>query len=424
MIRETQSLIDRREEDFVDKNNRRESLIQSEEIDEKEHVVFFYHIETLDDLVYWVNKDVTAVESMLIEIRKENVELNNLYNAIVDERTRYEVEYERLKKRVEELEHDRDDENENMKSLDVSVESVRDASVKVDVSAFVMTTISIATSKKLSDSLIFIDDKDSNIEDWLSAMKNKLKKNADWFSTETSKKTYVRTRIDEDSMKHLTSRFKKNSIKSFLIVEEIFDDLNRVFDDLNKRINALKAYRRLKQVKTNKEFHIFFAKFQRLASDSKIYDEAILLKNLKDKMFWNLQKTLTSNIYKVIDLYEFVRLCQFIDQILRDVDNKTRNFNRDDYEVSISRNNANYQESSRDSNTSKSRFQTSTSSRVASQTSIEEQVNAFSCYNCEKFEHLTRNCKSSKKFNSNNFVREIEKNMSNQENSESESRKE
>jgi hypothetical protein len=40
MIRETQSLIDRRKEDPVDKNNRRESLIQSEEIDEEEHVVF------------------------------------------------------------------------------------------------------------------------------------------------------------------------------------------------------------------------------------------------------------------------------------------------------------------------------------------------------------------------------------------------
>jgi hypothetical protein len=112
----------------------------------------------------------------------------------------------------------------------------------------VMTTINIATSKKLSDSLILIDDKNSNIEDWLSAMRNKLKKNADWFSTETSKKTYVRTRIDEDSMKHLASRFKKNSIKSFLIIEEIFDDFNRVFDDFNKRVNALKAYKRLKQV--------------------------------------------------------------------------------------------------------------------------------------------------------------------------------
>jgi predicted nuclease with TOPRIM domain len=102
---------------------------------------------------------------MLIEIRKENVELNNLYNVIVNERARYEIEYERLKKRVEELEHERSDENENMKSLDVSVESVRDASIRVDVSVFVMTTINIATSKKLFDSLILIDDKNSNIED-------------------------------------------------------------------------------------------------------------------------------------------------------------------------------------------------------------------------------------------------------------------
>ncbi len=58
-------------------------------------------------------------------------------------------------------------------------------------------------------------------------------------------------------MKHLIVRFKKNSIKSFLIAEEIFDDLNRVFDDLNKRVNALKTYKRLKQVEANKKFHTF-----------------------------------------------------------------------------------------------------------------------------------------------------------------------
>jgi hypothetical protein len=100
---------------------------------------------------------------MLIEIRKKNVEINNLYNVIVDERARYEIEYERLKKRVEELEDQREnvDEHENAESLDVSVESVRDASIKVDVS--VMTIV--VTSKKLSDSLILIDDKNSNIED-------------------------------------------------------------------------------------------------------------------------------------------------------------------------------------------------------------------------------------------------------------------
>jgi pyrimidine operon attenuation protein/uracil phosphoribosyltransferase len=96
---------------------------------------------------------------MLIEIRKENVKLNNLYSVIISERAKYEVEYERLEKRVEELE------NENVKSLDVSVESIRDASVRVNASVFVMTTINIVTSKKLSDSFILIDDKNSNIED-------------------------------------------------------------------------------------------------------------------------------------------------------------------------------------------------------------------------------------------------------------------
>ncbi len=235
-----------------------------------------------------------------------------------------------------------------------------------------MTTIDIATSKKLFDSFILIDNKDSNIEDWLSTMKNKLKENVDWFSIETSKRAYVRTRIDENAMKHLTSRFKKNSIKSFFIAEEIFDDLNRMFDDFNKRINALKTYKRLKQIKANKEFHNFFAKFQRLTSDSEIYDEVILLKNLKNKMFWNLQKTLTSDIYKITDLYEFVRLWQFIDQILRNVNNKTKNFNRDDYEKSISKININNQESSRDQNISRSRSQTSASSHVINQASMKE----------------------------------------------------
>jgi hypothetical protein len=204
----------------------------------------------------------------------------------------------------------------------------------------------ISTLKKLLDSFIFINDKNSNIEDWLSTMKNKLKENSDWFSIEISKKAYVRTRIDEDAMKHLTSRFKKDSIKSFMIVEKIFDDLNWVFDDLNKRINVLKAYKRLKQIETNKKFHTFWAEFQRLVSDSKIYDEIILLKDLKNKMFWDLQRTLTSNIYKTIDLYEFARLCQFIDRTLRDVNSKARNINRDEYEESesTSRNNLNNQE--------------------------------------------------------------------------------
>jgi hypothetical protein len=48
MIRKTQSFIDRRKENF----QRREALIQSKEIDEEEHVVFSYHIKTLEEYIY------------------------------------------------------------------------------------------------------------------------------------------------------------------------------------------------------------------------------------------------------------------------------------------------------------------------------------------------------------------------------------
>ncbi len=67
----------------------------------------------------------------------------------------------------------------------------------------------VLTFKKLLDSLVFIDDKDLIINDWLSVMRNKLKENADWFSIDIQQKTYVQIRIDDNVMKHLIFRFFK-----------------------------------------------------------------------------------------------------------------------------------------------------------------------------------------------------------------------
>ncbi len=135
-----------------------------------------------------------------------------------------------------------------------------------------------------------------------------------------------------------------------------------------------------------------------------------------------MQKVLTFDIYKTIDLYEFVKLCQYIDQTLRDVNIKFRN-TRNNYEESISRNNANNQESSREqSNISSSRFRFETfksnannnqkqiNREMSQALEFENQINAFICYNCDKFDHIVRNCKASRKMNSNNYVRKIKKN--------------
>ncbi len=89
----------------------------------------------------------------------------------------------------------------------------------------------VFTFKKLPDSFVFTDDKDLIIDDWLSIMRNKMKDNANWFSIDVQQKAYVRIRIDDNAMKHLISRFFKNSIKSYTIADEIFDDLYQIFDD-------------------------------------------------------------------------------------------------------------------------------------------------------------------------------------------------
>jgi hypothetical protein len=183
----------------------------------------------------------------------------------------------------------------------------------------------------LFDLSVFTDNKNLINNDWLSIMSNKLKKNANWFFIDVQQKAYVRIRIDEDAMKHLIFRFFKNSIKSYIISKKFFDDLYQIFDDSNRRINALKIYRRLKQIESFKNFNTFWAEFQRLVSDFELYNQKALLENLKDKMSYELQKVLVTKSYKVIDLHEFVKMCRYTNQTFKNVNNKFRNI-REDFE--------------------------------------------------------------------------------------------
>jgi hypothetical protein len=52
-------------------------------------------------------------------------------------------------------------------------------------------------------------------------------------------------------------------------------------------------------------------------------------------MFYELQKTLTTKSYKAIDLHEFVKMCRYIDQTLRDVNNNqdVKNFSMMQHEM-------------------------------------------------------------------------------------------
>ncbi len=96
---------------------------------------------------------------------------------------------------------------------------------------------------------------------------------------------------------------------------------------------------------------------------------------------------------------------------------------RKEYKKSTLKKNFNNQESSHEQlNISNLRFRSETfkSNANNNQKSINreisrffafDQVNAFICYNCDKADHMTRNCQASRKMNLNNFVREIKKNV-------------
>ncbi len=407
------------------RNDRRVSIISIEIFDDaSEDARTLFHTRNMNQLKYWMQKDENVLIKTWVDIRDESIYVINEFNKKINEMKNFEIEY-----------NDRIDELNDVKLIIRELKvKLREKNLENTLLSIIENEIIVFIFKKLSDSSVFTNDKDFIIDDWLSAMRNKLEENANWFSIDVQQKTYVRIKIESDAMKHLISRFFKNSIKSYIISNKIFDDLYQIFDDSNCRINALKAYRRLKQVKSFKNFNIFWAEFQRLASDLKLYNQKTLLEDLKDKMSYELQKALVIESYKATDLHEFVKMCRYTNQTLKNVNNKFRNI-REDFANDVEReeiivivnSNQNNDRSISRSRFEISEFESESNFRATTQ-SLESQMNSLNCYNCEKCEHFSRNCRQSRKsMNLNNFVREMnihEKNDSSIDNFEIELKKE
>ncbi len=123
-------------------------------------------------------------------------------------------------------------------------------------------------------------------------------------------------------------------------------------------------------------------------------------------MSYELQKILVIESYKIISLHEFVKMCRYTNQTFKNVNNKFRNIkeNFEDNIDDVTRNkeiiiivNSNQDNQNNDRSISRSSFQISefeSESRFRAITqSSEDQMNSLNCYNCEKSEHFSRNCR-------------------------------
>jgi hypothetical protein len=360
------------------RSSRRESIIPPHEVDEEGKAPTAYHIENLEQLRDWMKEDPEATSSMIQELRKNNDIMTSEYNMIIEKHDHlFDLYQALLNKTVNQ-------------DGGVPIGPVHDGGTPEP---------KLVTSKKLPDPPIFTDGKDPLIDDWLSAMRNKLEGNADWYLTALQEKAYVRTRIGGDAIRHLSSRFKKDSVKPFLSAEEIFEELNLIFGDPNKRVNSMKAFRRLKQLGPFKEFSAFWSEFQRLASDAELYDKEMLIEDLKDKMSFELQKAMVNESFDATELHAFARKCQYTDQVLRDVENKAR-YRGGMTGVSSSAGGRSNQQAGQPGGPSRQQTpapafgQHFRALTAPPQASNPGQVNTFTCYNCGKPGHMAKHCRS------------------------------
>jgi hypothetical protein len=150
-------------------------------------------------------------------------------------------------------------------------------------------------------------------------MQSKLKANADWYSIERMTMTYLSTRLDEETYKHISTRLNKNSSRKYLIVNEIFEDLKRVYVDLNKMQTTMNVFTRLTQVDKYAKFHVFWNEFQRLMKEMNLSKHFLLIE-LKRKMFYKLQNVMSFEFNIIDDIYGLTRQVQWKENHYRRID--------------------------------------------------------------------------------------------------------
>ncbi len=118
-------------------------------------------------------------------------------------------------------------------------------------------------SKKISDSSLFTDEKNSTWKNWYGKIQNKLEINVDLFSNEWVKLSYIHSRLFNDAAEITQARREHDCVNLYKIIDDLLKELAQLFDDSNKKVNFRRKYYNL--VQEFKKFNEFYTQFQRLS---------------------------------------------------------------------------------------------------------------------------------------------------------------
>ncbi len=397
------------------------------------------YIDIEEKLIFWMKNVFDKLLEMIKMIKKKNRNLIKNYNKQIDVIDEYLIDkrkYLEKNKALQEenvaLQNEITDQKFVFRIMRQKLETLKTVNDRIrNVRKFISSSFRFATEHDInatdrfekikrftviSNSTIFIEDR-TKFEHWLFVMQSKLKTNDDWYSIERMTMTYVNTKFDEETYKHIATRLNKNSSRRYFTVNEVFDDLKRIYVDSNKMQTAMNAFIRLTQTDKYVEFHVFWNEFQRLMKEMNL-SEHFLLIELKRKMFYRLQNVMFIEFNTIDDVYELIKQTQLKEDHYKRIDDvkSRRRSNADttaESEIEIETKAISRTISINTISISINekaviftiwnfnQFRTSIS-RITFRTlnfdSIKEKLmKTEKCFNCDELDHLSRDCFKSRK---------------------------
>ena len=86
-------------------------------------------------------------------------------------------------------------------------------------------------SSKLPDSPVFTDGKNLTWEVWETKIQDKLKVNADYYSTALSQIAYIVSRVKGDAAEHIHARRRDGATKLYTSINELLKHLAGIYED-------------------------------------------------------------------------------------------------------------------------------------------------------------------------------------------------
>ncbi len=160
---------------------------------------------------------------------------------------------------------------------------------------------SASNLRKLLNSSLFTDEKESIWDDWQEKIRDKLEINVDHFDNDRVILVYIHSWISEDAVKVTLVRRQRDSLNSYSTINDLLNKLAQLYNNFDKERNFRRKYVNLSQEKS--KFSDFYSMFQRLFFYLEYHEKQLII-NLWDKIVYHLHAAWSSQLIQSESLNE------------------------------------------------------------------------------------------------------------------------